>query len=235
MLSSLSAVFSPSPSLPKKPLYTFIHPTKVSGNAFKAYVSKHYSHYIDVPTTGHGRICANYPHPIIILRDPFDRFISMYKYWKYGSAEYRRRPDFVEKHRSTTLKEFIHYIETKDKRLYHDITWEDHFAPQSKWIGPDDYEKTIVIIYHKDQMEKRIHQLIDYLEIDPVTTLSSSKPSFPKVNVSRDGEKKEVENLMMDGEDIEAIHRIYADDFRLFYRLKNSPDLFKHVIGTPSS
>lgn len=229
MLATISKVLSPSPPTPV-PLYTFIHPTKVGGNAFKAYVNKYYSKHIDVPKGGHKRFCADYPHPIIILRDPFDRFLSMYKYWKYGSDEYRRRPDFIEKNRATTLKEFIKYVEAKDKRLYHDITWEDHFAPQSKWITPEDYEKTIVIIYHKDQMDHRIRQLIDYLEIDP--DHSGPTPAFPKVNVSKSGKETiDPENLMLDGEDIEAIHRIYAEDFRLFYRLKNQPDLFAHIIG----
>ena len=235
MLSTLAKVLSPissSQSPPPSPLYTFIHPTKVGGNAFKAFVNKYYSKYIDVPKGGHKRLCADHPHPIIFLRDPFDRFISMYKYWKYGSVEYRRRPEFIQQNRGTTLKEFIKYVETKDKRLYHDITWEEHFIPQSHWITPENYSKTIVVIYHKDQMDQRIKQLIDYLEIDISHT--GPIPTFPKVNVSKGDAEITKENMMLDGEDIEKIHQIYADDFRLFYRLKNQPELFAQVIGKPN-
>ena len=63
--------------------YSFIHPTKTGGGACEDFFRNNYSEYIK--SCGHIIKCKNDNNSIIIVRDIYDRFISMYKYWKYGS------------------------------------------------------------------------------------------------------------------------------------------------------
>ena len=67
-----------------KKSYMFVHPTKCGGTSFVKYINKN---QLDIGIGGHDCICSKYPNPIIFLRDPLERFLSMYNYWKNGSID----------------------------------------------------------------------------------------------------------------------------------------------------
>lgn len=207
----------------KKEKYTFIHPTKVSGSAFIAYVHQHYPN--DIITKGHFIKANEANKPIVIIRDPYDRFISMYKYWKYGTIDHhshKRNVSFVEKMKTYNIKDYIQFVKNKDKILVTPFTDHIHNYPQSYWIGESDYIKSIVIYYDKNNMEERIFNLFDYLEKED--NIKNKKIKFKKVNVS---DNKLNEKIVLDEEDKKEIYELYKIDFEL--KIKNSEHLFKKI------
>ena len=203
-----------------KPIYTFIHPTKTGGTACETFFSEHYSEFIK--GTGHDNKCTNENNPIVIIRDPIDRFISMYKYWKYGSLDidkYKRSGAFLQNYNDYTIKDFIQLIKNKNHGdLYQNFTWDQHFQPIVKWINKTNYANIIVIIYERDLNEK-INKLLDVLKIKP-------KPvELPIINVSNNKE-----NIQLDDDDIIFIKSYFVNDFKLYDDVNNRPELFKMVI-----
>mgnify|MGYP001308426583 CR=1 FL=1 len=98
--------------------YTFIHPTKTGGSALEFYFKKNYSNKIY--NNGHSLKCNSSANPIIIIRDPIDRIISMYKYWKNGADERtiegprhhaRRDDEFKKMVKDIDFEKFINLIE----------------------------------------------------------------------------------------------------------------------------
>ena len=200
--------------------YTFIHPTKTGGTACETFFNEHYSEFIK--GRGHDNKCMNNNNPIIIIRDPIDRFISMYKYWKYGSLDidkYRRNSVFLQNYNQYSIKDFIRLIKNKQHDdLYQSFTWNQHFEPITNWINNVDYANIIVILYTKNLNEK-INKLLEVLKIKP-------KPvELPIINVSNNKE-----NIQLDDDDINFIKSYFADDFKLYDDVKNRPELFKHVL-----
>ena len=161
-------------------------------------------------------------NPIIIIRDPIDRFISMYKYWKYGSLDidkYRRNSVFLQNYNQYSIKDFIRLIKNKQHdNLYQSFTWDQHFEPITNWINNVDYTNIIVILYTKN-LNGKINKLLEVLKIKP-------KPvELPIINISNNKE-----NIQLDDDDILFIKSYFADDFKLYDDVKNSPELFKYVL-----
>lgn len=197
--------------------YTFIHPTKCGGTAVEQYLKNNYSHVIT--GTGHNNVCSATNNPIIIIRNPIDRFISMYNYWKNGSNVYKRHIDFIKKYGKYTIKDYIKLLKNNSTRdLNHKFTWGQHYAPQTSWINKEDYINTIVIKYDEN-LDPKVHELLSYLNID------DKNIPLQKVNVS-----KKDNNVVLDNDDIIFIKQRYSSDFELFDNINNNPELFKKVI-----
>ena len=204
----------------KNVIYTFIHPTKTGGTACETFFYEHYSEFIK--GRGHDNKCMNYNNPIIIIRDPVDRFISMYKYWKYGSRDidiYKRDSVFLKNYNNYTIKDFIHLIKNNQHEdLHQSFTWNQHFEPITNWINNVDYANIIVILYTKNLNEK-INKLLSILNI-------KKKPvELPIINVSNNKE-----NIQLDDNDILFVKSYFANDFKLYDDINNRPELFKRVI-----
>jgi len=204
----------------KKPTYTFIHPTKTGGTACEMFFRNYYSEFIN--GEGHDNKCTNDNNPIIIIRDPIDRFISMYKYWKGGSCDmynYKRSKVFVQNYHNYTIKDFIKLI--KNNRydvLCQDFTWDLHFQPITNWINNTNYKNIIIILYEKNLNEK-INKLLSNLKI------KNKGVELPMINISNNKE-----TIKLDNEDIIFVQSYFANDFKLCDNIKNRPELFKFVI-----
>jgi len=198
--------------------HTFVHITKSGGTAVEKYCAKYYFKYIR--GRGHRNICKTLNHPIVIVREPISRFISMYNYWKYGSisGEFTRDDEFFNKYCSYSIKTFIDKVSKKIDDLKYTFTWREHFKQQTCWIPERTYKNTIIIKYTED-LQKSVYKILDYLQIP------NRNIPLEKVNVS----KKE-EMVVLDHEDIENIREIYKEDFELWYKIENHSELFMFVV-----
>lgn len=205
--------------------YIIIHPTKVAGSAFIKYVEAHYPK--NFRYNGHEFKASQTMNPIVFIRDPYDRFISMYKYWKYGSLDYHDHKH-SETHLINTqkynIKDFIQFVKNKDVILITPFTSHTHIRPQSWWISEDDYQKSIIVYYDKNEMEEKVFYLLNYLE--QLKILMNKRVPFQKINVSNSNNN---EKIILDEEDKKAIEQIYKADFELISKIKMYPQMFKKV------
>ena len=107
----------------------------------------------------------NYPltsTKITIVRNPYDRFISIFYYLKEGGKNNPIFPN-AEKHTSNLFKKYnINKpidIFTADKWIKNKILSIDFFKPQTSYICDNYYNKVIDQIYRFEEMNK----LYDYL------------------------------------------------------------------------
>jgi hypothetical protein len=200
----------------KKQKYTFIHPTKSGGTAVEQYFMEHYNDYIT--GTGHSNICSNTNNPIIIVRDVKSRFFSMFHYWKNGNNYYIRDHNFKKKYESYTILDFIKLLKENKEELYIHFTWNQHFNNTTDWIKNTKF-KNIIIIRYTDDLNLKIQQLINYLDIP------NKNIPLSKINVSI---KKE-ENLY-DTQVDNFIEEYFKNDIQLLAIIDEFPEYFKIVI-----
>ena len=194
-------------------MYTLVHPTKTGGIAF----GTHLQRYPQIQTRflGHEEKCTLKNNPIVTLREPVDRFVSQYNFWKYGS-EYKgctRKKYFQE-----SVKEYIRFIQKDSPKLREKFTGRHHYAPQSRWVPPECYPGTIVVRYDRD-LTPKVRDLLRYLGVP------WDHGRILPINVSL---KKET--VALDAEDLAWIRDYYRADFELWDLVNQSPERFKHVI-----
>lgn len=196
------------------PKFTFVHPTKCGGSAIEDFFNKNYSTYFS--TASHDHMCRNNNNSIIIVRDPVDRFKSMYKYWKYGSERYRINEEHVEKYKNITIKTFISMIQQNSKHLMTTYTQDVHYKPITHWIRTN--YKNIIILKYKKDLNNTIQNMIHKLNI-------------PKVNnvVKHTNISKSTENIILDNEDLLFIRKYFISDYNLIYLINHHPKKFRAV------
>jgi hypothetical protein len=201
-----------------KPTYNFIHPTKTGGSACCRFFKNNYNEYIKAHD--HGMKCKNDNNPIIIIRDIYDRFISMYKYWKNGSEHFKRDNTFLDTYKNYTIKDFIELVKFKKNDVLNlNFTDSIHFQPINNWINKTNYKNIIVIKYEKN-MNNKIQRLIKALHIP------NKGVALSNINVSTTcGEV-----VVLDEEDKEFIKAHLIEDYNLMETINKSPHLFKMVI-----
>lgn len=200
--------------------YGFVHITKTGGTAFKLFLNKHYKKYFNIfeKMKHHEPRAKQVINPITIIRDPIERYKSIYNYWRFGSTQFKRKLDWDPDINS--IHEFTQKLKTnwRDLTKRIDFTWEEHFLPQSEWLKNSDYKRTIVIQY-QDDLNESLNSLLDYLKIE-----KDNKFVLKKYNVTN---KKEED---LNEEDLNFVNDLYAEDFVLFESIKNKKHLFKKVI-----
>jgi hypothetical protein len=198
--------------------FSFIHPTKCGGTAVENFLLENYSKYF-VMQTHHKLCCTNYNNPIIIIRDPIERFISLFNYWKYGSEIFIRDKFFLEKNKNITIKEFISLMkENKTNTLFYSFTWDKHFQKMNHWINNTDY-KNIIILTYKNDMNYTIQKMLRLFNIPNIVD-----KKVEKCNIS-----KGKEQVILDEEDIDFIKEYFKEDFDLIHLINTQPKLFRAV------
>jgi hypothetical protein len=202
------------------PIYTFIHIPKCGGTAVENYFLKYYSDRITGTT--HKWVATTTNNPIIILRDPIERFISLYHYWKNGShGRNSRNKDFTDKYGNYTIKDFIRLIKDhRQNELVVGYMWRVHYHPQINWIPKETYKNAIIITY-VNNLNHKIRELLEYCDI------SYNGISLERSNVTR---KKEGEDVVLDSDDYDWLHEHFKEDFELWENAFLCPELFKKVI-----
>eukprot|EP00873_Tetraselmis_striata_P033825 jgi/Tetstr1/454089/TSEL_041008.t1 len=201
---------------------TFVHPTKTGSTAVEEYFRRH--HPRRVRGVGHIHTCANSQNPIVIIREPMERFVSMFSYWRNGAADgrYRRDPDWVD---VDTISEFVGRLRAKDRGferdyLHRDFTTSLHFEEQRHWLKPADHAKTIVVVYDRRGLEEKLRALLAHLGLPPVGL------PLPRVNVTKTSARVD---CTLSEEDRAWVRERFREDFRLWHLVTRHPHRFKKV------
>mgnify|MGYP001267815261 CR=1 FL=1 len=178
--------------------YIFIHIPKNAGTSF----SEKYC----VGQPGH-KNANDYSieeliNSVAIVRNPYDRIISCYKYFKmknnYWSKKYNASGNHTTLHDYCTKNSFKQFIsDLYDKKIEKDI----HLKPQSSFLKKDNK------IYTKIMKLENLNE--DFYKI------FNKKLDIPKLN------KSDNYNIYIDQETKNKIYEMYKEDFELFGYPKN--------------
>jgi len=200
------------------PKYALCHITKTS-SGIEAFVNKHYRQYMKIDFV-HSIRCQNEEFPIAIVREPVDRFISIFNYWRYGSEIHGVAADW--KPFTNDISAFICALANKSlsraEVLHRLFIGDEHFRPQSWWLPVTAYHKTVVIKY-RPNLNKSAKALFSYLGLPAIDE------DVQKINYSYG---KQPINLTY--RERRWIEQEYMDDFLLYDCLCSKPHLFKKVI-----
>ncbi len=228
----LSLAYIPKPRVVQvitnyKP-YAFIHIPKTGGTTFKHWIQQHPQSSIS--SYDHEEIATTalfyQQTPITIIRDPIDRFISSFYYWKYGSediARWRRAPNWKKADHIETVNDLVtilknpnhpRYKQTKRNIFSMDhITWM-HFLPQSYWIAKAE-QHIYFICYSKTELSNNIEHIMKKIGID----YEAKELLFKNRTLH-----KPIDENILSAASIAWIRKQYAEDQALFekYCLKNN-------------
>lgn len=200
----------------------FIHITKVGGTAIE---KSSYWKYLQ--TFGHKPTLQNFStsndRAICVVREPIDRFISIYTYWRYGSDMYEREPGWIPP--INGINEFInaasdinhefHSFVQKTMTSGRGFTWEAHFYPQAHWIGGRGARENIVIIRYSPNSTKfanRIQSAFSSLGFRDRAIISVVNKSSKSLDKSDSMESLTLESRAW-------IREHYRKDFRLWAQI----------------
>lgn len=198
--------------------YQLIHVPKTGGTAFYTFLQENFPNvfreYMYEGQRPHELKAISVKNPIVIIREPFERIFSIYRYWRSGSEMFLR--NLKEPKSELSFCEFLDDVNIFN--VWSSYIWVDHLLPQCYWLGPDDYSKTIVIKYRKD-LSACMGALLEYLELEvPEKTIE-------KVNVTLDCFDYEISQT----EKQKIIDR-YDCDFELWNNLCSNKSMFRKVI-----
>lgn len=207
--------------------YTFIHIPKNAGFAIKSYI---HNNNLDIKTDKsthenvkrinnkdhHTELCETNNNPIIIIRDPLERFKSLYYYWKYGNMSQKKK-----KPKDTNITSFIDIFKMSEEQrvnIYDNHFWDVHLKKQTFWINNVDY-KNITVIKYNDNIINSFNKLLDNRFI-------SGNMSRLYVNITNYGD----DDYNLSSDHLQFLKEYYHDDFVLYETVEKQPELFKKVI-----
>jgi|TARA_Y100000289_G_scaffold39202_1_gene38651 hypothetical protein len=202
--------------------YLFIHPTKTGGTSVEQFFLNNYSRCIE--GSGHQNRCADSERPIIIFRNPYDRFSSMFRYWKFGSNLFQHSEKELNKRSQFNINDFARLIKNNNTKMLHS-RWlrKVHFIPQSHWFNCD-YSKIIVIEYCWD-LQASIYKLLRLLNIENKNIKLRAVNKTQKTIV--DGE--------FNNETTEWFGEYFKEDLNIFRKIQENSHSFKELIKCSSN
>lgn len=123
-----------------------------------------------------------------------------------------------------TVDEFFWLVEHRPRKLRHGLTWKAHWSPTSHWITPNEYNKSVVVLYDANigyflpQFFNHTEHTCKRSEI-PITNPTSFKAKKERVKWT---------NTLR-----ETIKRIFSRDFDLVDAIEKEPHRFALVIKPP--
>lgn len=145
-----------------------------------------------------------------IIRNPLDRFLSLYNYSRMDRSYYHNNliPEKSKfgKHldyeilKNSTISEAINLL--LEGKLMHDHAW-NHWMPQHKWVCNDKGEILVDRVYRLGELEYLIKDL---------KNIGINFNSFPKLNTSQTSKFK----IHLSALDEEKLIDFYYQDFQIF-------------------
>tara|TARA_B100001989_G_C24544869_1_gene470059 strand:- start:208 stop:960 length:753 start_codon:yes stop_codon:yes gene_type:complete len=206
--------------------YIFVHIPKTGGTTLNQWIDQQHTsglckqirsahtHYLDGNTARR----MGY-QPITIIREPSERFVSSFYYWRHGSkdiAQWQRPLSWRNGQNIDDPNQFIKILSDEQHPQHKNIikvisqrdqfTHRHHFLPQNLWLNAKD-QKTIIICYDKKNLNNRIQTQFD------ANNINCPIHEMPNINQTL---KPKQWNLSE--ESIRWLKKTYSHDFELWHR-----------------
>ena len=204
--------------------YGFLHPTKTGGTSFISFVEEYLSDFIAV--RGHSTTSSHVLNaskiPIMFVRNPIDRFVSIFRYWRFGSDRWLRRKDW--KPPAEDIHEFIAKFDRfTDGEKYCNYFFGAHLEQQSWWLPRPDWDKTLIVRYSRSNLHDNVFELLSHIGLDTLTT----GKTLELVNITT---SHKIQPTLSEKE-LAWLRKRYKKDFGLWDDVTNNTDKFKGVFG----
>ena len=180
--------------------YIFVHIPKTGGTSFNQWIDAQHekgqckairsahTHYLDARSAHR----MGY-QPIAIIREPTERFISSFYYWRFGSQDipqWQRPKDWQIASDINSPEALINLLRNPQHPQHNSIkqaimqrnqfTHLHHFLPQTLWLNQPKGKATIVC-YDAKQLNQHLQQAISTLAIDcPVINMPNTNKTLKK-------------------------------------------------------